>query len=117
MFTLLNITQANSTLVAFIRVTGTMPATIRQDISTDTFSLLLEPTDGGSVVGARAQTVHFIANDTIKAVYTLPPGIVEIVFVASLSVNDPSLFATKVDVTQNIKKYSYISDNAMLKYV
>ncbi len=117
MFTILNITQANSTLVAFIKVTGTMPATIKQDISNDTVSMMLEPTDGGSMVGAHVVSVNFTANDTIKVVFALPNKTDEIVFVASLSVNDPSLFATKVEVTQNIQKYSYISDNVMLKYI
>jgi proprotein convertase subtilisin/kexin type 5 len=33
MFKLLNVTQQNSTMVAYIRVTGSIPATIKQDVS------------------------------------------------------------------------------------
>jgi hypothetical protein len=117
MFTLLNLTQANSTLVAFIKVTGTMPATVRKDISNDTYSMLLQPAYGGSVLGTQVKSVNFTAEDTIRAVFKLPSGIEEIVFVASLSVNDPSLFATKVEITQDTKQYSFIADNAMLKYI
>jgi hypothetical protein len=59
-FTLLNITQANTTLVAYVQVAGTIPATIRQDVSNDTFAMLIMASDGNPDMNAVVQSAKFV---------------------------------------------------------
>jgi hypothetical protein len=116
MFTMLNITQANTTLVGYLRLTGTIPATLKNDINKETFSMMLKPTNGDPDVHTTLVSVSFTSADTIQANFTLPKGTDEIVFVPSLSVNNPALFTTKVSVTQNIHKFNYTSEDLKIQY-
>ncbi len=74
MFTVLNITQSNTTLVGYIKLTGTIPVTLKNDINKDTFSMLLKPTNGNPEVSATLVSLTFISADTIQANFTLPKG-------------------------------------------